>query len=206
MIDVQTAAADALLASHVGMVAGYDGVDADFRIRIEAAIIKRLHSKGEGPCAAVRSDAGGAWDRRRQRRGAAIADVLQARYLAATTCLTAGPSTILVPAVLVHTVEFFPPFLSRDLFHISFFFFYFVFFVFSFFFSFFFFFNFILPQLVQSRRVSFFEKKRFLRDGRKRVEVSRNISLHLETYSLLFVGAEGDGGRLLRERQILFRV
>ena len=199
MIDVQTAAADALLASHVGMVAGYDGVDADFRIRIEAAIIKRLHSKGEGPCAAVRSDAGGAWDRRRQRRGAAIADVLQARYLAATTCLTAGPSTILVPAVLVHTVEFFPPFLSRDLFHISFFFFLFCFF-------FFFFFFFFLPPLVQSRRVSFFEKKRFLRDGRKRVEVSRNISLHLETYSLLFVGAEGDGGRLLRERQILFRV
>ena len=161
MIDVQTAAADALLASHVGMVAGYDGVDADFRIRIEAAIIKRLHSKGEGPCAAVRSDAGGAWDRRRQRRGAAIADVLQARYLAATTCLTAGPSTILVPAVLVHTVEFFPPFLSRDLFHISFFFFYFVYFVFSFFLSFFFFFNFILPQLSGRRRASFFEKSFF---------------------------------------------
>ena len=83
-----------------------DDVDGDFRVRIEAAVIKRLYCKGEGPCTAIRFDAGGAWDRRRQRRGAIIADVLQARYLAATTCLPASSSTILVPAVLVHTVEF----------------------------------------------------------------------------------------------------
>ena len=205
MIDVQTAAADALLASHVGMVAGYDGVDADFRIRIEAAIIKRLHSKGEGPCAAVRSDAGGAWDRRRQRRGAAIADVLQARYLAATTCLTAGPSTILVPAVLVHTVEFFPPFLSRDLFHISFFFFYFVYFVFSFFLSFFFFLiSFYLSwssheEFLSLKRNVFFETE-------ENVSRCQGIFPYISKRYSLLVGAEGDGGRLLRERQILFRV
>lgn len=93
------------------MMAG-DDVDGDFRVRIEASIIKRLYCKRERPCTAIGSDAGGAWDRRRQRRGAAIADVLQARYLAATTCLPASSSTILVSAVLVHTVEFLFPFCS----------------------------------------------------------------------------------------------
>lgn len=104
MIDVQTAAADALLASHVRMMPVDDGVD--FWIWIEPTIIKWLYRKGERPCAEIRPDTGGAWDRRRQRRGATVADVLQARYLAATACLSTSSSMILTSAVLVHTVEF----------------------------------------------------------------------------------------------------
>lgn len=85
-------------------MAGDDAVD-DFRVRIEAAVIKRLHREGQRPRAAIRPDAAGAWDRRRQRRDAGVADVLQARYLAATARLPAGSSTILLTAVLVHTVD-----------------------------------------------------------------------------------------------------